>query len=338
MLPHSGRPGRTYRELARLGAEFTQAGELVAGLTPDAAVALIIDVPTRWIMQKYPALSHADGTPDDRAYQGLVEPFYRGAFDAGLQVRLLHANQLTMGVDEAARQYPVLIAAGLYLTDDATLDWLRDYADAGGHLIVGPRTGYADQEARARTDRMPARLAEAAGAWYDEFSTIHSPIDVVAADTEVLAVPEGATATRWVDGLQVEDATVLAHYEHPHFGRWPAITTRVAGDGRITYVGTVPDIPFAEAILRWAGAGRATAWGELPDSVTRTGATATDGRRLWFLHNWSWSPSVVSPPVHCQDVLTGEQLPAGQEIELTAWDVRVLVEGPRSADDLVRDS
>jgi len=36
VLPHSGKPGRAYAELARLGAEFDKAGNLVAGLEPDA--------------------------------------------------------------------------------------------------------------------------------------------------------------------------------------------------------------------------------------------------------------------------------------------------------------
>ncbi|MFC7534790.1 beta-galactosidase [Actinoplanes sp. GCM10030250] len=325
ILPHSGEPGRTYAELARLGGEFQQAGELVAGLTPDADVALLFSVPTRWIMQKYPALSHPDGTPDERAYQGLVEPFYRGAFDAGLQVRVVHATRLPE-IAEAVRQFPVLIAAGLYLTDDETLDWLRDYAAAGGHLILGPRTGYADQEARARTDRMPARLAEAAGAWYDEFSTIHTPVEVTSADPGALPIPDGCAATRWVDGLTVDGATVLARYEHPHLGRWPAITTRVTGRGRITYVGTVPNPELAEAVLRWAGFGRTPAWSDLPATVTSTGATAADGSRLRFVHNWSWTPAALSVPVDCRDVLTGKPLAAGTDLELAAWDVRVLVE------------
>jgi beta-galactosidase len=328
VLPHSGRPGRTYRELARLGSEFKQAGELVAGLEPDADVGLIFSVPTRWIMQKYPALSHPDGTPDDRAYQGLVEPFYRGAFDAGLQVRILHAARLgtDLDIEEAVRRYPVLVAAGLYLTDDETLDWLRDYALAGGHLILGPRTGYADQEARARADRMPARLADSAGVWYDEFSNVHAPIEVTSADPDALPIPDGSAATRWVDGLQPDGATVLAQYRHPHFGRWPAVTTRVAGNGRITYVGTVPNIPLAEAVLRWANAGRSNAWRDLPVSVTCTGATAADGSRLHFLHNWSWQSAVVTVPVDCRDLLTGKPLPAGSDVELAAWDVRVCVD------------
>jgi beta-galactosidase len=249
-------------------------------------------------------------------------------------VRVIHASRLAAGaerrldVTDAVRQFPVLIAAGLYLTDDETLDWLRDYAHAGGHLILGPRTGYADQEARARTDRMPARLADAAGVWYDEFSTIHTPIAVDAVEPGTLPIPAGAAATRWVDGLTVQGATVLARYRHPHFGRWPAITTRAAGRGRITHVGTVPDLKLAEAVLRWASAGRTSTWSELPASVTCTGATAADGSRLRFVHNWSWDPAAVTPPVDCRDVLTGKPIPSGDDLELAAWDIRVLVEQP----------
>jgi beta-galactosidase len=34
LLPHSGRAGRTYREIARIGAELRAAGDLVASLYP----------------------------------------------------------------------------------------------------------------------------------------------------------------------------------------------------------------------------------------------------------------------------------------------------------------
>jgi beta-galactosidase len=320
VLPHSGVPGRTYRELARLGAEFERAGSLLDGLVPDADVAMVFDMPSRWIMQKYPALCHPDGTPDERAYQGLFEPFYRGAFDAGLQVRILHASQLG-----SAGEYPVLVVPGLYIASDETLDWLRGYAEAGGHLVLGPRTGYADLEARARRDRMPARLSEAAGVWYDEFSNLMEPVPVDGAGS--FEPPPGATATRWADGLVPDGAEVLARYRHPHFGQWPAVTTRPVGKGRITYSGTVPGNSLAQAVLRWAGRRRGTG---LPASVTSTGATSADGRRLRFLHNWSWEVVGVTADADYTDVLTGKDIRQGDAIEMTAWDVRVLLaEGAR---------
>jgi len=314
-----------YREISQLGAEFRQAGDLVAGLVPDADVAMVFDMPSRWIMQKYPALARDNGAPDDRTYQGLFEPFYRGAFDAGLQSRILHPSQLG-DVAAAVRAHPVLIASGLYAADDETVDWLRSYALAGGHLVLGPRTGYADHEARARHDRMPARLADIAGVWYDEFSNLRSPVPVVSADATESPVPANAFPTRWMDGLHADSATVLARCDHPHFGRWPAITTRAVGTGRVTYVGTVPSQPLAEAILRWACPMRRAAWQQVPASVTATGATSADGRRLRFLHNWSWQTASVTAPVACRDVLGGKQIAADDDIWLTAWDVRVLTE------------
>jgi beta-galactosidase len=286
---------------------------------------MVYSRPSQWIMQKYPPLAGDDGGPDDRAYQGLFEPFYRGAFDAGLQARILHPAQLG-DVTAAVRAYPLLIAPGLYAADDDTLDWLRSYALAGGHLVLGPRTGYADHEARARHDRMPARLADIAGAWYDEFSNLRSPVPVVSADGDRFPLPENAGATRWIDGLHADGATVLARYGHPHFGRWPAITTHPAGSGRVTYVGTVPGQPLAEAILRWACPVRSAAWRKVPASVTSAGATSADGRRLRFLHNWSWPPAAVTAPVTCLDVLSGKRIAAGDDIRLGAWDVRVLTE------------
>jgi len=94
--------------------------------------------------------------------QTVFDVFCRGAFDAGLQARILHP-----GRPAATEPPPVLVAPAYYAADDTTLDHLLDYAEAGGHLILGPRTTYADHEARARTDAQPARLAEAAGVTYD---------------------------------------------------------------------------------------------------------------------------------------------------------------------------
>ena len=297
VLPHSGRPGRTYREIARIGAELRDAGDLLDGLTPDAEVALLWDNPSKWLMQRYPPLATDDHGPDERAYQGLVEPFYRGAFDARLQVRILHAGRLD-APGEVARRHPVLVAAGYYVADDTTLTWLVAYADAGGHLVLGPRTGYADEEARARAESAPAVLGGPAGVRYDEFSNIGVRVPVSFAEART-----GGYATRWIDGLEPDGADVVASYEHPHFGQWPAITTKAHGRGRITCVGTVPDPALAEALFRWLVPGREG----IPPSVTITSATAPDGRKVRFVHNWSWHPVTVG------------------ELELGPWDVRVLL-------------
>ncbi|MFC1439968.1 beta-galactosidase [Streptacidiphilus sp. N1-10] len=340
ILPHSGRPGRTYAELARLGAEFEATEALVAGIEPDADITLVYSTPSKWLMQKYPPLATADGEPDPASYHRIVDPFYRGAFESGRQVRIVHARQLHdpsgeragLSPEEAVRRHPVLVVPGLYLAADSTLDWFEAYARAGGHLVLGPRTGYADQEARARKEPAPGRLAKAAGVHYEEFSNLPNPLDLRPVPGSPLALPDGATATRWADGLTVDDAEVLAGYRHPHFGRWPAVTTRQHEGGRVTVVGTVPGRDLARALAVWLAPAPVSGWQELPASVTAGTGTSADGRRVHILHNWSWEPARAVAPVELTDALDGSSVPAGTVLDLGAWDVRVFAatggEGP----------
>lgn len=329
VLPHSGRPGRAYREIAQIGAELRIAGALVAGAVPDSDVTMVYSSPSKWALQSTPPLSHADGSADHRSYQGIFDPFYRGAFDAGLQVRVVHVSQLVNGdltVARAVQQHPVLIVPALYVADDVALRWLVAYAEAGGHLIVGPRTGYGDHEARARQEVMPAYLAEAAGVWYDEFATLTEPLAVATPPGSPLTLGASARATRWADGLNVVDAQVLVAYDHPHFGKWAAVTTRIHGAGRITHVGTVPDPGFARELMRWAAPAAADDWRSTDPHVTATSARSREGRTVRFLHNWSWEVIVLPVPRTVDDVLTGDHYLRDDTITLGPWDVRVLVE------------
>jgi beta-galactosidase len=333
ILPHTGRPGRTYGELARLGSEFETAGPLVAGLEPDADITMVYSTPSKWLMQKYPPLATPHGEPDPTAYHRIFDPFYRGAFDAGRQVRIVHARQLLdprgerdgLTPEDAVRRHPVLVVPALYIAADSQLDWLAAYAEAGGHLVLGPRTGYADHEARARHEPAPGRMVKAAGVQYDEFSNVAGDIPVRTSPDSPLTLSPDATATHWVDGLTVVDAEVLAAYDHPHFGRWPAVTTRRHGAGRVTTVGTVPGRDLARALAAWMTPASRSAWRDLPDSVTATTGTSADGRRVHIVHNWSWEPASVPAPVDLSDALTGAPVLAGSVLELGAWDVRVLV-------------
>jgi beta-galactosidase len=284
-------------------------------------------------MQKYPPLAKPDGEPDPTAYHRIFDPFYRGAFDAGRQVRIVHARQLHdprgeregMAPEEAAKRHPVLVVPALYIAADSTLDWLEAYARAGGHLVLGPRTGYADHEARARHESAPGRLVEAAGVRYDEFSNLVQEVPVRPSSGGPLDLPESATATHWADGLTVTDADVLVTYDHPHFGRWPAVTTRCHGAGRVTTVGTVPGRELAQALAAWTAPDSRSAWRDLPASVTATTGTSPDGRRVHIVHNWNWEPVSVPAPVDLSDTLTGTSHLAGTALDLGAWDVRVFV-------------
>jgi beta-galactosidase len=209
--------------------------------------------------------------------------------------------------------------------------WLAEYAREGGHLVIGPRAAYADHEGRARHESAPGRLAEAAGVRYDEFSNLRADIPLRTPTESDLVLPREARGTRWVDGLTVTDAQILATYHHPHFGQWPAITTRAHGAGRVTTVGTVPDRALAQALAAWLAPNPRSGWPDLPETVTATTATATDGRRVHVLHNWSWNPTRLTAPHPLHDVLNGGHTAVGAPLRLGPWDVRVLLTDDRPA-------
>ena len=328
VLPHSQVPGRTYAELARLGAEFGRAGERVARSVPDADVAVLYDSDSKFALSSQAPFQAPGQYLDADSYRRIVSAFYRGTFDAGLQARLVRPQQLfaSRGSDrspeEFAASHPVLIVAAFFTAADEDLDWLDAYAAAGGHLVLGPRTAYADREGRARVDVKPSRLTRAAGVTYDEFANLETAVPVEGSDG--FAVAADAVATDWIDGLTLDGATALAHYRHPHFGRWPAVATNDFGSGRVTTVGTVPGQALARALAEWLVPVPLAGWGDLPASVTATSSTATDGDRIHYLHNWSWSPALVETPFAVEDLLDDRSYGAGETIELGPWDVRIV--------------
>jgi len=321
VLPHSGVPGRAYHEIARIGQELREAGAAFAAAEPDYDIAVLYDSDSKFALSTQGPLRGDSFMADPDSYRHILAAFCRGSFDAGRQQRLVRPRQLLPSrggehdAAEAAARYRVLVAAGFFTAADEDLDFLIDYARAGGHLVVGPRTGYGDVEGRARTERTPARITDAAGVWYDEMASLPSPVPVVG--------PLRGAATGFAEGLVATEAEVLACYQHPHLGRWAAITTKPAGAGRITVVGTVPDQDLAADLVRWLVPQAVDGW-TTDDSVTVS--TSTDTRaaiRLHVLHNWSWDEATASPSGPVTDMLGGGRHPPGEKITLGAWDVRL---------------
>ena len=323
VLPHSGKPGRIYREIAALGQRLNTLGPKLEGYLPDADVTLLYSTDTKRSFEFYPPLATDNGGPDPRSYLRIFDAFYRGAFEAGRQASIVHVEQFLAADPVAfARDNPVLVVPTLYIASDAALDALVAYANAGGHLVAGIRTGYGDELARARTEEAPARIGVPAGIRYDEYSTLDSPVPV---HSDVLDLTPEAAADGWADGIELRGADVLASYAAGVYQGRPAATSRVVGAGRITYVGAVPNREFAAALLTWAvPTPIATAW-QRDATVTVASGRSASGR-VWFVSNWGPDPATVTPPIRLVDGDGDAVAEAGEPLVLAPWAVTVLVE------------
>jgi beta-galactosidase len=335
ILGHSLRPGRIYDEVARLGSELRRVGPALLDLAPEAPVAMLVSPASRWALEFQPPLTlPGSSEPDRRSYGAVVAALHRGFFDAGVGTAMIQPEQLPEDPADLARRHAVLVVPAMYVATDGQLDWLAAYAAAGGHLLLTIRTGYADVDGRIRAEVMPARLAAAAGTHYVEATSLARAVGVHLSNELSREPASGAAqapephATGWVDGLIVDDAEILATYLHPHLRRWPALTTRRHGNGRVTYLGTLPDRPFARSIADWVAKTSLPAepWTLAGGPMTRAGARTVAGGRLHVISNWGWDPQTFILPAAACNLLTDVPLAAGDRMELGAWDVAVLLE------------
>lgn len=324
VLPHDLTPGRAYAEIAQLGDELRRAGDRVVGLEPLSDVDFLYSVPSKWGMASAPP--HLEKPVlgelqyDEDAYHRFFTPFYIGAFQAGLQPRIVHDAAL-VGPDgswladptQEATKRPILVVPALYIADDRTLDWLAAYVEAGGHLMLGPRTGYADTTARARTDVKPARLADIAGASYQEFSNVPSPMTVTEDGTAV-----GAAKT-WTDLVVADTARTVLRHTDPMWAQWSVLTEADHGKGKVTVMAALPDDELARSLFSRLGK---SAWGN-GESVIATRALNRHQEEIVILHNWSSVEANTIVPVNVEDVLSGDTITAGSSLQMPAWGVRV---------------
>ena len=320
LLGHSLEKGRIAKEFQRIGAELVQHNDLLTDLTPNADVAFLYHEASKYALEFMPPLSKPGTNDMDTTSYGLIfDTMYNAFFDLSAQTAIVHEGQ-------DFEQYPLVVVPALYAADDALLARLTAYAENGGHLLITFRSGYGDEFARARWQRGPGPLREAVGASYTEYSNLFSPIPVA---SETLDLPEDARAVGWADGLELEGAESLVDYVHPHFGRFPAVTTQQYGKGRVTYCGTLPNKPLSKVLAQYtlAQAQIELPMQGLPKTVRLVTATAKSGEKLYFFTNWSWhAQQLPAIPGGGRELFSDLTLDDDTQLSIDPWDVKIVVQ------------
>jgi beta-galactosidase len=317
-----------------VGVELAEHRDVLAGLGPLSQVGLIVSAESRWGVEAQPPFhgggdARRDTGGDKLAYEKSLATIYRGLFDAGLASDILSPAQLRQacGGDpaRAVTRWPVLIGISMYIISDADLNFLRRYAEAGGHLVWTPRSGMADEEGIVRADVMPGALREAAGLRYEESTSLLRPVEVTGLNGH---------AQWYAHCLMPDGAEVIAGYDHPFLADYAAVTTHRYGKGQLTVLGCFADRALSGALARWVAAE------SLPVDPWRAARGATqshiacrtaNGRTLHIIHNWSWQPSRYVVPASVTALGADTALLSDQPIELGAWDVQILLENGKTS-------
>jgi len=307
IIAADGNPRPNYEEIAQLGQEFARAADLLRDTAPVAQAAILHSYDDRWSVdfQRH----HKDFDPIQHTLS-----FYKPLREAGYDVDIIHPLA-------PFANYRLVIAPHLHLLDEARVAHLNEYLQGGGHLVLGPRSGFKDMYNALLPMRQPGPLAAALGAHVEDYYALESPVAV--------AGPWGAgEAMIWAEWLREDapDVEVLLRYR-PSNG-WlddqPALVTRRVGMGRFTYAGAWFDEALMRKVTHWLAAtsGLENIFQNLPEGVELCRRAGVN-KETFIVINHNPHPVQVGLPHPMRDILTDNV--HRQWIIITPRDVSVLV-------------
>jgi beta-galactosidase len=258
------------------------------------------------------------GEPD--GYVSVVQQMHKALYDLNVGADFVFADTLDFS------QYKLLIVPALYIADDALLLRISDYVKSGGHVVMTFKSGFANENSAVRWARAPGPLREAAGLSYQEFSNLEHPL---ALKDDPFHAGADNKVSYWAEFLMPEHAKPLAFYEHPFFGKWPAITENEFGKGALLYEGTYLSDALQTAVLKEAldKAGLTNSDQLLPAPVHVQHGISRLGKRLHYYFNYSSGEVKVnytySPG---NNLLDGMPVTKETQLTLAPWDLAIVEE------------
>src|SRR5208282_1343782 len=196
----------------------------------------------------------------------------------------------------------------------------------GGRVVMAFKSGFCNEYSTVRWETMPGPLRAATGFHYQEFSSLKKPLALK--DDPFQAGAENQVSD-WAEMLITDTAKPLAFYDHPFFGKYPAITQNQYGQGTLTYEGTVLSEKLQRAVLLGVlkEAGLTSSDQDLPASVRVKHGQNRNGKTLHFYLNYSSSPQTLNYSyAEGTELLSHTSLSHGQTLTLKAWDAAIVEE------------
>jgi beta-galactosidase len=329
VLGHDLEPGRAYAEVSKTAHELQKIGPKLVDLKIKNQVAILYSVDSSNGISFMPYQHNGSGgwVPGKAgdSYGDMVVQLHRALYNSNVGVDFVFPDASNLA--QELSQYKLLVVPALYISNDTLLKTISDYVKGGGHVLMTFKSGFANENSAVRWERAPGPLREAAGFNYQEFSNLEHPL---ALKDDPFHAGQENKVSDWAEFLQLEHAEALAYYDHPFFGKWPAITRNHFGSGELVYEGTqLSDTLQSKIVLDCLkSAGLASPDQLLPEKVRVKHGVNRDGKTLHYYLNYSSdSQSVPYTYAAGTDLLTGSAITSKQTITLKPWDLAIVEEG-----------
>lgn len=301
-----GEPVPVYEEAAQAGIDFAKAGPVLAGTQPVSEVAVIHDYDSRWAIEFNPFSNRYD-------QMQILMDYYRV-----LREQTQTVDIVTPEMDLS--RYKLVAAPSLNVVSPKLAAKLTDYVRAGGHLVLGPRTGMKDEFNALNRERQPGPLLPSVGARVEQFYALLEDVPVGGEWGE-------GKATVWAERLDrlAPDVEIVLRFGEGNdwlTGEAAAVRRRL-GEGTITYLGATLDAELMNRVARrWVSeAGVATAFAIQAPAGVKVSRRVGAGREVFVITNFSKGAQEIALSGAMTDVLAGGEVTA---VELPRYGVAVL--------------
>lgn len=313
VLGHDLEPGRPYNEVSRTAHELLRIGSQIADYKRVNPVAILYSDDSHYGIEFMKFSDHQN-------YNTILRQMYHALYQDNVGIDFVFPEGTNFS------DYKVIVVPPLYVASDALLNKLVDYVRGGGHLLMAFKSGFTNEYDTVRWITMPGILREAAGFHYQEFSNLRQPLPLK--DDPFHAGAENKVSD-WAEMLTLDSARALAYYDHPFFGKYPAITENHFGKGSLTYEGTVlSDALQSKVMLRvLQGAGITGPDQELPASVRVKHGTNRSGKTVHFFLNYSSDSQTFNYAYGAgTDLLSQSAVGHAQKVTVQPWNLLLIEE------------
>ena len=219
---------------------------------------------------------------------------------------------------EELLKYPVLIYPHPMILSEKKAELLRRYAEEGGCLILGARTGLKDETGKCVMDVMPGLLKDATGTTVEEFTFVGPADDQVSMEWEGKQVETGI----FNDILAADPgAKVLASYSSNYYQGRPALIENHTGKGKVLHFGGTFTRENIKDFLAYGGV--LSAFKELVElpEMCELCVREKDGKQYIIILNYSPEEQKAVLKVPVTDLDTGDKV-QGQAV-LKGYETKV---------------
>jgi len=313
VLSHDLEPNRAYAEVSRIAHELQRIGPEIADVKRSSKVAIL------YSKDSYYGIEFMKFS-DKVNYRTILRQMYETLYRQNVAVDFIFPESTNLS------DYKIILVPPLYVASDEMLNRLVDYVHDGGHLVMTFKSGFTNEYDTVRWTMAPGPLRRAAGFRYQEFSNLANPL---ALKGDPFKAGADNKVSEWAEMLVLEGAQPLAYYDHPFFGKYPAITRNRFGNGTLTYEGTVLSDTLQTKLLLdvLQMAGLTGPDQELPATVRVKHGTNRNGKTIHYYMNYSSNPQTFKYPYKLgEDLLTKTTVAPFQTVTLKPWDLAILEE------------